>query len=257
MDWRDALRERDLPSVEPVFRHDLSFVKVSAIAQQFYCEAKVEQVCTRGEVPSEVKDAGTDLHEEILAMKPVEREELIKHIGEDPSLTASFRLYGEVGKLRIIGVPDAVIFEKSKPEWVIELKTTRGDHTRLWRDQLLQVRIYGLLLERMGFDCSNLKLALVRMRQDGALEDAPRKAMLSLIRVALMNDQTNKLEQLYPMKFFVNPHDPSQAESSVLWAEGYWTQMREPIPTKNQSKCRVCEYQNVCPYSLWKEGKVS
>ncbi len=257
MDWRDALRERDLPSVEPRFRHALSFVNVSSIAKQFYCEEKVEQEYTRGEVPSDVKDAGTDLHEEILAMKPVEREELIKHIEEAPSLAASFRLSVEVGSLRVVGVPDAVIFERSKPEWLIELKTTRGDHTKLWRDQLLQAKIYGLLLERMGFDCSNLRLALVRMRQEGSLEDEHRKAMLTLIRVALMRSQTKKLEEIYPLKFFLYPHDPSEAESSILWAQDYWLQKREPMPTKKESKCRGCEYRDACPHSLWKEKEPS
>ena len=253
MDWRDALRERELPSVEPAFRHQLSFVGVSAIAQQFFCEAKVEQEYTRGEVPSEVKDAGTNLHEEILAMKRVGRKELIKHIEKGRSLTTSFPLYAEVGDLRVIGLPDAIIFEKAKPEWLIELKTTRGDHTRLWRDQLLQVRIYGLLLERMGFNCSKLRLALVRMRQERALEDEHKKAMLSLIRTALMKGHTGELEKAYPMKFFLYPHDPREAETSVLWAQDYWLKRREPIPTKNQSKCRGCEYRDVCPFSPWKD----
>ncbi|MDA4121984.1 MAG: PD-(D/E)XK nuclease family protein [Thaumarchaeota archaeon] len=257
MDWRDSLRERNLPEVEPSFRHNLSFVGVSTIAKQFYCEAKVEQEYTRGQVPSEAKDVGTDIHEEILAMKHVGRKELIKHILKEPSLITSFPLYGEIGELRVIGMPDAVIFTKSKPEWLIELKTTRGDHTRLWNDQLLQVKIYGLLLEKMGFNCSKLKLVLVRMRQDGALEDEQRTKMLAMIRLALIKDQTAKLEETRPMKFFIHPHDRREVERSVLWAQDYWLQRREPIPTTNEYKCRTCEFKDVCPSSLWKGPETS
>ena len=230
-------------------------VPVSSLAQQFYCEAKVEQQYARGEVPSEVKDVGTDLHEEILEMRPVKREVLIEHIERAHNLAASFPLSGEVGDLRIIGVPDAVIFEKSKPQWLIELKTTRGDYTRLWSDQLVQVRIYGLLLDKMGFDCSGLKLALVRMQQNGIPKEEHKKVMLTLIRLALIKGETKKLEQIYPLKFFVKPHDPSEAEGSVRWAQDYWLQKREPIPTKNQFKCKVCEYNDQCPYSLWRRNE--
>ena len=39
--WNESLRE-ELPEGAPAYRHELSVVKASAIAQQFYCEAKVE-----------------------------------------------------------------------------------------------------------------------------------------------------------------------------------------------------------------------
>lgn len=252
MTWKDALRQRGLATAGPTFRHDLSSVSVSSIAQQFYCEQKVEQEYTRGEIPSEVKDTGTELHEEILAMQRVNVEDLIVHIETAPIVTASFGLRARVGELQVVGVPDAVVFEKSKPTWLIELKTTRGDHTRLWREQLLQAKIYGLLLDRMGFDCSSLRLVMVKMRQDGSLEGEQKRVMLNLIRVALLKNRTQSLEQAYALKFFINPHDPLDAENSVLWAQDYWLQRRPPVPTKKPSKCMSCEYSDVCPDSLRK-----
>jgi hypothetical protein len=65
--WKDSLRE-DIPEGGPLYRHDLAFVGASTVAQQFYCEAKVENEYMLGEVPSEGKDVGTDLHDEIFAM---------------------------------------------------------------------------------------------------------------------------------------------------------------------------------------------
>ncbi|MDG6991305.1 MAG: PD-(D/E)XK nuclease family protein [Nitrososphaerota archaeon] len=250
-DWKKAML-KDRLIRDPIYRHELSFVGVSSIAQQYYCEAKVEQEYTVGKIPTEVKETGTDLHAEIFAMEPVKREDLVKRIEKAPHLAAAFRLYGEVGKLRVIGEPDAVVFEKGIPKWLIELKTTRGDHTKLWDDQLIQVRIYGLLLDRMGFDCSELNLVLIRMRQKGDMGPGQKKVMLDLVRLALEKQHTKELESRLQMKFFVFPYSASEPEKAVMWAQGYWLKAREPIPTRNASKCKPCEYNQVCPYSLHK-----
>jgi hypothetical protein len=248
--WKDSLRD-DIPEGGPLYRHDLAFVGASTVAQQFYCEAKVENEYTLGEVPSEGKEIGTDLHDEIFAMEEVKKEDLIRHIEESPSLTASFGLHAQIGNLLVAGVPDAVIFEKGRPRWIVELKTTRGDPTRLWRDQAIQVKIYGVLLERMGFDCSDLTLVLVRVKQ-GALAPPDRESLLLLVKGALAKGETAQLESRYGLKFFLLPHIRSEAEEAVSWAQDYWLKRREAIPTKAEGKCRSCEFNDVCVYSLAK-----
>lgn len=251
--WRESMMA-GLPEAKPTFRHETSFVPVSTIAKQFYCEEKVEQTFIHGEVPSEVKNMGTELHEEVLAMERIEREKLVEHIERDPHVAASFRLFAEVDSLRVVGVPDAVVFERSSPRWLIELKTTRGDYRRFYNDQLIQARIYGLLLERMGFDCYGLKLAVVRMHQAAELEPEEKKSMLGLITVSLAKGATEELERAYPLKFFVFPHDSDEAEKSVTWAKDYWLGTREAIPTRFVGKCRICEYNSVCPSSLYRSN---
>lgn len=248
--WKDSLRE-GIPEGGDAYRHDLSFVGASTVAQQFYCEAKVENEYRLGEVPTEGKEVGTDLHDEIFAMEEVEQEDLIRHIEESPSLTASFGLYARIGNLRVAGMPDAVIFEKGKPRWIVELKTTRGDPARLWRDQAIQVKIYGALLEQMGFDCSDLMLALVRMKQQ-ALTPPERESLLLLVKGALASEATAQLEARYGMKFFLLPHVRSEAEEAVTWAQDYWLRKREAIPTRVEGKCRSCEFNGVCVHSLSK-----
>ncbi len=248
--WKDSLRE-GIPEGVGAYRHDLPFVGASTVAQQFYCEAKVENEYTLGEVPTEGKAIGADLHDEIFAMEEVEQEDLIRHIEESPSLTASFGLYAQIGDLRVAGLPDAVIFENGRPRWVVELKTTRGDPSRLWRDQAVQVKIYGMLLERMGFDCSGLTLALVRMRQE-ALTPSERESLLILVKGALAEEATAPLEARYGLKFFLLPHVRSEAEEAVTWAQDYWLKRREAVPTKVEGKCRSCEFNNVCAHSLSK-----
>jgi len=253
-DWKASLREELLTS-ETTFRHDLSFVPVSSIAGQYYCEVKVDHEYVRGEIPTEEKEVGTELHEEILAMKRVRTDELIEHIEKAPRVTASFLLHGDVEKLRIVGIPDAVIFEKGAPRWLIELKTTRGDTSKLWRDQALQVRLYGTLLETMGFDCSNLELVLARMKQDDPLEPDEKRKLLAEVIESLARHKTNEVEARYGMKVFVFPYASAEAKDAVMWAQGYWLGNRKPIPTKNESKCRACEYRDWCPYSLYKPVK--
>jgi hypothetical protein len=250
--WKDSLKQAVLPEAAPTFRHELPFIGASTIAQQMFCEAKVENEYTIGDIPTQVKDIGTYLHEEIFTMEPLDREQLIKHIEESPSLTASFHLYAEIGDLRVAGVPDAVIFEKSMPRWVVELKTTKGDPTKLWKNQEMQVRVYGLLLERMGFDCSNLTLALIRMKQRQVMTPQEKSALLLVIRLALLREETAFLEQKYEMNFFLMPHVGLEAENAIRWAQDYWLNKREAIPTKIEGKCRSCEFNNVCAHSLFK-----
>ena len=248
-EWKQSMSEP--LATGKAYRFDQSFVVASSIAQQYYCEAKVEQSYVHGDIPSEAKEAGTNLHEEVLAMEKVELKDLVERIEKAPLLTASFGVHGRILDVDVAGMPDAVVFEKSVPRWVIELKTTKGDPTRLWDDQLVQVRVYGLLLEKMGFDCSKMRLALVRWRQEDVR--GPRKEeMLSRITRSLMRGETKELEARFGMRFFLFPHDAGEAERAVAWAQGYWLGRRGAVPSSSPGKCKICEYSAICPYSLVK-----
>ncbi len=247
-DWKASLAERLEPTAR--YRFDQPFVPVSSIAQQYYCEQKVEQEFIHGEVPSEVKDIGTELHDQVLEMEKVKLDDLVEHIEKSARAVVTFGVHGRVGEMEVIGIPDAVITERGRPKWVVELKTTRGDPTRLWPDQLVQVRVYGLLLETMGFDCSGMEVALVRWRQDDVPAAGEKEDMLSRIADALFRGTTAELESRFGMKFFVYRHDRAEAMKALEWAQGYWLGTREPVPTTSVGKCRVCEFNSVCPHSL-------
>jgi len=180
-------------------------------------------------------------------MEKVGFDELAGHIESSPRAVVTFGVHGRIREIDVAGFPDAVVFEFTRPRWVIELKTTRGDPTRLWDDQLVQVRVYGLLLERMGFDCSGMKIALVRWRQDAAA--SRNSEMLPRIADALFSGRTAELESRYGMKFFVFSHDAAEAEKAVAWAQDYWLNRRNPVPTGSAAKCKVCEFRTVCPHS--------
>lgn len=152
-----------MSSARPEFRHDTAFVGVSTLAEQFYCEYKVENEFALGEIPTEAKETGTELHDELIPGVEIPAKDFARLVsGKRPSY-AVLRVWGTVGGLRVVGMPDHIVWSEGRPLWLVELKTTKGDPKPLWEDQANQVRIYGLLLDSMGFDCSKLRLALVRL----------------------------------------------------------------------------------------------
>jgi len=234
------------------FRHGASFVAVSSIAEQYYCEYKLENEFALGEIPTETKESGTALHDELMPTEEISREEFVNLVGKKEPTLAVIGVWGSAGGLKIVGMPDHIIWSGGKPVWVVELKTTRGDPNPLWEDQENQVRIYGLLLERMGFDCSRVRLAVVRLRS-GELGEAERKNWILKISGALVGDKTQEMEKEYQgrMKIHLLEHDITMAENAISSMAGYWLQEREPVSSTSMSKCRACEYNATCPKSLY------
>jgi len=249
--WR---REKEfMLSGESEFRHGTSFVAVSTISGQFYCEYKVENEVAFGEVPTEAKDQGTNLHDELIPQEPITEKQFAELVSRKQPSYAVLNVWGTVGGLRLVGTPDHIVWSEGRPLWLVELKTTRGDPTSLWPDQMNQIRIYGLLLELMGFDCSRLKLALVRLRA-GELSDADRTLWMERVSTHLESGRLAELEAKYrsAMKVHLLVHDKAAAEASVMEKRGYWMGEREATSSTSAGKCRACEYSAVCPKSLFR-----
>lgn len=250
----DALGGREeefLLSGEKNLRHGTSFVAVSTIAGQFYCEYKVENEFAFGEVPTEAKDMGTDMHDELIPQEPITKKQFAELVsGKEPSY-AVLHVWGTVGGLRLVGTPDHIVWSEGRPLWLVELKTTRGDPTSLWPDQMNQIRIYGLLLDLMGFDCSRLRLALVRLRA-GELTDEERGLWTERVSTHLESGKLAELEAKYrnAMKVHLLPHDKAAAVASIMEKRGYWMGEREATSSTSVGKCKACEYNSVCPRSL-------
>ena len=134
----------------PEFRHNTAFVAVSSISEQFYCEYKVENEFAFGEISTEAKDAGMELHDELIPQVAITRKQFIELVERKEPSFAVLRVWGTVGGLRIVGMPDHIVWSEGSPLWLVELKTTKGDPGSLWPDQIAQIRIYALLLDLMG-----------------------------------------------------------------------------------------------------------
>jgi len=235
------------------FRHGVSFVAVSSIAEQYYCEYKLENEFALGEIPTENKESGTALHDELMPTERISKEKFVKLVGKKEPTLAVLGVWGSAGGLKVVGVPDHIIWSEGKPLWVVELKTTRGDPAPLWEDQENQVRIYGLLLDRMGFDCSKMRLAVIRLRSVELSETEKREWILK-VSEALVENRMFELELKYHgrMKAHLLEHDVNGAEKAVTSKAGYWLKEREPLSSTSVGKCKVCEYNSVCPKSLYK-----
>ena len=237
------------------FRHDISFVAVSSIAEQYYCEYKLENEFRVGEIPTETKNAGTALHDELMPAVSITREEFAELVSKKEPTLAVLGVWGTAGGLKVVGVPDHIVWSDGRPLWVVELKTTKGDPNPLWEDQENQVRVYGLLLDRMGFDCSDMRLALVRLKS-GELGEEEKRDWILRVSKALVEDRIAALESEYRglMKVHLLEHEVGKAERAVVSQAGYWLGEREPTSSTSVGKCRACEYNSVCPKTLFKHA---
>jgi hypothetical protein len=72
MRWDDSMRNFKAQLQRgQTFRHGITMVPTSGIAQQFYCEQKVEMEYLHGEIETEAKTEGERLHEKLTKVRAV------------------------------------------------------------------------------------------------------------------------------------------------------------------------------------------
>jgi hypothetical protein len=224
-------------------RFGRSVVVASDIAEQFYCEKKVEMDYLHGEVETEAKNLGTEAHENLTEDSVrVKREELWRKIyGTKPVFALEMFLLAKYGDVVLGGKPDSVLFMRGLPRVVFEYKFSRSDVD--YRSYHVQAQTYGVLLGNMGFDTSMLFYAIVvanpktrgsrELRQNvvGAVaESGPKEGMLSVDDAKVYLCKFNRL----------------QAEKDLAWALEFWGNYREAEPTSNPNKCLRCEHKVRC-----------
>ncbi len=168
--WKDVLLTlrqtlEALKEKQPL-RHGNPLVYVSDIAGQFYCEKKVELTYKLGKVETQAMQEGTKLHEEITKMEKATLQRIIEGIAHSPFYYAHFPLAAEVEELPVVGVPDIIGFLVGGGVcFVLELKTFGTKIFRLHPNYAVQAKVYGLLLDAMGFDCSKLLLYVTGVKR--------------------------------------------------------------------------------------------
>jgi CRISPR/Cas system-associated exonuclease Cas4 (RecB family) len=207
-----------------------------------------------GDVGTEAKLEGKVLHEKLIPMSKTTLDDIIRGIKRRKIFIATFPIFAKFSELILAGIPDALVFIRKLPVYLIELKTTKGDTSRLWKDQLVQARTYGLILEEMGFDCSRLKLVIVRIQRQGNIPENYKEGFLCSVLSELLHTGQRSTGKTEMSTTHLVDYSREDAIIDVNWAGAYWLSRREPIPTRNAAKCRACEFGQVCSHSLEKNA---
>jgi hypothetical protein len=252
--WKDFRNRQDefFQIRKANLRHGRSFVPVSTIANQFYCEYKVEDEFLQGPIQTKTKQEGTAFHDELIPTVKVTERQFIDAVSKKTPSLGVLRLWGTLADIPVIGDPDGIIWSQGRPLWLLELKTTKGDPMQVWDSELYQILIYGALLEKMDFDCSSLRLALVRMKAR-ELSDEEKEAWLNRVSKHLMQNRIDEFEASHhgTVRVHILNQDLHAAELGVLRMKGYWLGEREPTSSSSIGKCRACERTSICPKTLY------
>ena len=260
MRWVESLRNiaKGLPKSRVELRFGKTALYVSDIAEQYYCEAKVHNQYLYGDIETPGKREGERLHESI-RMVATKIDRIIKDIKERGYTIVRIPLWTWRGDVVICGKPDFIIFQRGKPSYLVELKTTTGKVGKIWRDEVLQVMLYVNLLEGMGFNIGGTKPVIIKTKQKFHPEvyNHMIKTLLSYLpeyeNVQRLEEEYKKRIGLRIMKTTILEYEDKEVEEALEWALDYWIGKREPKPTKKRKKCEVCEYRDKC---VWYRNKM-
>jgi len=232
------------------YRFNLPYVKISSIAEQYYCEVKVHNEYKFGEISTEAKEEGRKIHEELIKMKPINIEKLVHLIKSRSLYSCTFPVYAKINELTIIGVPDLIVFKNLIPYLLIELKTTCRNINEVWLDEKIQIKTYAYALDYMGFDCNRLSLIIIKIKRD---KNIPPREILDIVIISHLTNKLNKLkviEKKLNFRTYNIAYSKEEILKKLYWAKDYWLEKRNPIPTRNINKCKACPYKRECKSSL-------
>lgn len=230
---------------------DSKTVAPSKIGGQFYCEKKVDLEKEHGEVETPEKQRGSETHEKAAEdAVEVEMDEVWDAIERgDRQVLLESPFVGEAADFVVVGIPDAIVFDEGKPQLIFDRKTTSIPN-RLFKNQRIQVWLYGYMLQSIGFEIDELRLAILTHEQH--LDDETGKQLQEMVLHGLieLEEGRNAMLEDSAANVYCFDYDPIDHIEDLQWALEYWRQERKPIPTENPSKCRSCPYQDICPNSL-------
>lgn len=271
-------------SERPLDRFPYSEIGVSYFAEQAYCEKRVElwlqNPTTSGlvSVPAALEGlaeaqnqedlitSGKEFHEAVeSATPPLSSSEIAQavQLGRSFALSES-RLAGEYQGVRLRGRPDHVFFDGQQASCVLEYKVT--DSNQLQTSHRVQLLLYGYLLGQQNFNVDNLILVCVLVPRDhdtwlAKLTPTRARKFVTTIRTeaeSLIAAQPS-LKNWHQMcveasrgiqvKLRVFRYDQQNAERELNFFTAYWLGSRDAIRTTMESKCAVCQYNQLklCP----------
>jgi len=230
-----------------LLRLDQAFVTASQIAEQYFCEKKLEMVYERGEIETEPKRTGSEGHETLQAESiPSTWEEVFQKVMSGGAVVAQeLPLIARHDGLVLAGRPDIVVFKDRQPLLILECKFTKSRTPQ--NSHHVQAGVYAKLLENMGFDSSQLRYVIALVSPELKTDPTLFTRLLKTSTETASLPSHLEFEGGIICKY---DYDSELAVANIEWALEYWKGNRDAIPTRNPNKCRSCEYSKECPSSL-------
>jgi CRISPR/Cas system-associated exonuclease Cas4 (RecB family) len=232
---------------EYTIRFDRLWVSASSIAEQYFCEQKVELRHHLGEIATEEKQRGSEAHEELTAdAVATSRAELFESIYSDQlTIAQEMAIMSRYRDLVLLGQVDAIVFQRGQVLMLFEFKFSQSRIP--YHSYHVQAEVYGKILEGMGFDISNLHYVIAVVPPAARNENT---LFHTIVDTAWTNGLKEAQLNVGPSYVYVYPYRSLDAEHDIDWALDYWRNSREAIPTRNSNKCRSCEYHDSCDMKL-------
>jgi hypothetical protein len=213
------------------------------IAEQYFCEKKVEMKHIHGRIETESKQQGSEGHETLLlGSVQADRTQILKEIFEGGYVICQeFPLMARYSEILLAGIPDAVVFQGGAPILILEFKFSNSPFP--YPSYHAQARVYGIMLDHLGFDVSNLFYSLAIIPRDRRGDDMIFRKILSTVIDDGLNESVLKVDGA---AVYVCKYDRIVSEHDLDWALGFWKGTRSALPTENMNKCRNCEYNALC-----------
>jgi hypothetical protein len=219
------------------------WVAASSIADQYYCEQKVELRRLLGEIDTEVKQRGSAAHEELTSDAiETDQEDLFQIIFSDQlTIAHELLLVSRYKGLILVGQLDAVAFHQGRALYVFEFKFS---HSQIpYHSYHVQANVYGKILEGIGFDVSTLCYVIALIPPSARNEST---LFTNIVHAVMDNGPQEVTLDIDTSKVYVFLYRSTPAEEDIDWALEYWRSQREAIPTRNPNKCTQCEYLASC-----------
>ncbi len=277
------LDKKTKPNATPLTRYPHTLLGISYIAEQSYCEKRVDLwLDNPGDlvsVPAQARhddpvvmlqealaDHGTAFHESVAdAAQELKWDDirLLLEVGCKLTLLEP-PFQGTYESVPPVGRADAVCFDGLKATCVLEYKITDSNDLRM--SHRVQLLLYGYLLEQQKLDVDDLILicVLVHPQHGGYFEESDEAEIQHFVRsiqtkseeiVAYQPTKANwwdprcDIGGKFQVRLRVFRYDRQRVRRELDFFIQYWLGQREPIPTTKPRKCEVCLYNAyaLCP----------
>jgi len=230
-----------------MLRFGRSYITVSEIAQQFFCEYKLHMAINEGKVETPSMEVGIVIHDEVFKGKSVDATEFLNIVRNNPVVIATLPLVVGIGDVVIVGIPDAVLFINGIAKAVIELKTSNKWLDRVFENENVQAQLYAYLINKLGLGRDPL-IVIIKSKRDPGVVPSLRKSIYSAV-VDYVNSAVELPAKVRFRDFtmYIDGFDRS-IEARLRWALDYWLMRRDVQATPSPGKCSVCEYRGNCPF---------